>query len=68
MSKGPRRPLYQDIQPPELFRAGVALRRSYLTGPADTPEETELARLIEDVEQPEQTVLHFGPLPPIDRG
>ena len=67
MAKGPRRPSYHDIQAPELFRAGIALRRSYLTGPANTPEEAAMASLIEGVEQPEKTLLHFGPLPPLKR-
>lgn len=68
MIKGPRRPHYHDTQPPALFRAGIALRRSFLTGPANTVEEAEMASLIEDVEQPEKTWLHFGPLPPVNRG
>lgn len=45
MSKSPRRPLYHDYQPPELYRTGVALRRSFLTGPA-TDEEAELKSLL----------------------
>ncbi|HEU0045728.1 hypothetical protein [Sphingomonas sp.] len=62
-----RGPLPHDIQPPDVFLTGVALRRSYLTGPGGTPEEAELARLIATVEQPEKTRLHFGPLPPLQR-
>ena len=66
MVKGPRRPIYHDIQPPELFRAGIALRRSYLTGPADTPEEAAMKSLIEDVEQPDKTELVLRSLPSDD--
>jgi hypothetical protein len=63
MVKRPRRPQYHDIQPPELFRTGVALRRSYLTGPADTPEEAVMKAMIEGVEQPEKTQLLLRPRP-----
>ena len=41
-----RRPLYHDYQPPRLYRAGVTLRRGFLTGPAATPEEEAMKELI----------------------
>ncbi|WP_174292168.1 hypothetical protein [Sphingomonas bacterium] len=47
MPKTPRRPLFQDYQQPRLFRAGMTLRRSFLTGPAATPEEEEMKALID---------------------
>ena len=37
-----RRLLYHDYQPPRVYRAGVTLRRTFLTGPAATPEEEAL--------------------------
>ena len=42
-----RRPHYHDYQPPRLYRAGVSLRRSYLTGAADSTEEGMMRRLLE---------------------
>lgn len=41
------RPRYHDYQPPSLYRAGCTLRRSYLTGKADTVEEGMMKRLLE---------------------
>ena len=38
---------YHDYQPPRLYRTGVSLRRSYLTGAADTQEESMMKRLLE---------------------
>ena len=47
-----RRPLYCDYQPPNLYRVGCALRRSYLTGPAGTADELNMTRLLEQVDRP----------------
>ena len=44
-----RRLLYHDYQPPKLYQAGVTLRRSFLTGPAATPEEESLKAILDDV-------------------
>ena len=47
-----RRPLYCDYQPPNLYRVGCTLRRSYLTGPAGTIDELDMTRLLEQVDRP----------------
>ena len=41
-----RRPAYHDYQPPKLYQAGVTLRRTYLTGAADSVEERMMQRLL----------------------
>ena len=51
MASPPRRPLYHDYQPPRLFRAGVTLRRSFLTGPSETPEELELREVLKKADE-----------------
>lgn len=52
MAQPPRRPLYHDYQAPRLFRAGVTLRRSFATGPAETPEEQALHDVLKRVDEP----------------
>ena len=46
MSDQLRRPRYHDYQPPNLYRAGCTLRRSYLTGRADSEEEERMRSLL----------------------
>lgn len=45
------RPKYHDYQPPKLYQAGCTLRRSYLTGKADSVEEGMMLRLLERFDQ-----------------
>ena len=52
MANPPRRPLYHDYQPPRLYRAGAALRRGFLTGPAETPEEQALREVLNKADEP----------------
>ncbi|WP_425228443.1 hypothetical protein [Sphingomonas sp.] len=47
-----RRPLYHDYQEPELHRTGIALRRGYGTGPADTAEERTMREMLKRVDSP----------------
>lgn len=65
MADGPRRPRYQDYQPPALFQAGCSLRRGYGLGPTDTPEEAHWKALLARAEVPpeERTILHIGKRP-----
>lgn len=49
---GPRRPALHDYQPPRLYRAGITLRRTFLTGPAATPEEEEMKALLQRADAP----------------
>ena len=46
-----RRIFYHDHQTPRLYRAGVLLRRTFLLGPAATPEETSLQELLDQVDR-----------------
>lgn len=46
MSDQPPRPKYHDYQPPRLYQAGCTLRRSYLTGRADSVEEGMMQSLL----------------------
>ena len=41
-----RRPALHDTQPPPLYRTGLTLRRTFLTGPAQTPEEEAMKALL----------------------
>ena len=52
MSDYPRRPHYHDYQPPRLYRTGVSLRRSYLTGASDSVEEGMMKALLRRVDEP----------------
>lgn len=51
MTDYPRRPHYHDYQHPRLYRAGVTLRRSYLTGAADSTEEGMMKALLKRVDE-----------------
>ena len=63
MPDQPRRPSYQDYQSPSLYRAGVSLRRSYLTGAADSVEEGMMKALLARFDERTSAVTEFLPRP-----
>ena len=61
MTDHPQRPNYHDYQPPRVYRAGVSLRRSYLTGAADSVEEGMMKALLDRFDERHSAVTEFKP-------
>lgn len=56
-----RRPSYQDYQHPSLYRTGLSLRRSYLTGEADSVEEGMMLALLKRFDERHSAPTTFAP-------
>ncbi len=61
MTDQPRRPQYHDYQPPRVYRAGVTLRRSYLTGAAGSVEEAMMKALLDRFDERTNATTEFLP-------
>lgn len=57
------RPAFQDYQPPSLYRTGLSLRRSYLTGAAGSPEEEAMKALLTRFDERTSAATEFLPRP-----
>lgn len=63
MTDPDRRPSYQDYQAPSLYRTGLSLRRSYLTGAADSVEEGMMKALLKRFDERTGATTEFLPKP-----